>query len=59
MSKSNVDTLNEANALEGQDLTKEQLEMINEHFSPEEMETLIKLKAKVMDHPSKTSSGVF
>ena len=59
MEKTNVERLHEANALEGQELTDEQLEMINREFSPEEMKTLIKLKSKVMDHPSgsKSSAG--
>lgn len=52
MDKSNVDLLHEADALKGQDLTEEQLEMLNSEFSPEEMKTLIKLRTKVMDHPS-------
>ncbi len=58
MSKSNVDMLHEANALDGQDLTKEQLELLNSEFSPEEVKTLIKLKTKVMDHES-SAGGVF
>ncbi len=58
MEKSNVELLHEANALDGQDLSDEQLEMLNSEFSPEEMKTLIKLKAKVMNHPSgKTDSA--
>lgn len=62
MDKSNVDVLKEANALDGQDLTDEQLEMLNSEFSPEELKTLIKLKARVMDHPSRkpgSAGGAF
>lgn len=62
MSKSNVEMLHEAKALDGQDLSDEQLEMLNREFSPEEMKTLIKLRTKVMDHPSGdkgSAGGVF
>lgn len=62
MGKSNVELLHEANALDGQDLSDEQLEMLNKEFSAEEMKTLVKLRTAVMDHPTGkkgTGGGVF
>ncbi|MEO9819893.1 MAG: hypothetical protein ABJQ34_07905 [Paracoccaceae bacterium] len=57
MDKTNVELLHEAKALDGQDLSDEQVEMLNSEFSAEEMKTLIKLKAKVMNHPSDKSDS--
>lgn len=61
MSKTNVEMLHEHKALDGQDLTDAQLDVLNKEFTPEEMKTLVKLRTKVMDHESADSSkgGVF
>jgi hypothetical protein len=56
-SKTNVDLLIEAGALDPNDISDEHKAIVNNDFSPEEMQTLIKMSKKLKKAPHKSSAA--
>ncbi|MEM7613400.1 MAG: hypothetical protein AAF813_02475 [Pseudomonadota bacterium] len=55
--KTNADVLIEAGALDPEDLSEDHRKVVNEEFSPEEMETLIKMSKKLKKKPHASSAA--
>jgi hypothetical protein len=55
--KTNVDILIEAGALDPNDLSDDHREIVNSQFSPEEMQTLIKMSKTLKKAPHRSSAA--